>query len=215
MKSSLTLRRPQRGATLLEAIAFLGIAAFVILGAVSLFDKAMTDSNVNAAIVDIQSVVQSIRKAYAGQSNFSGLNTDMLDQLGATPKNWSKQTTGGTYPNKKSQFGGQVVLGTTDDSSVGDSFYIAYTNVPKGACTSLVQALAQQSTGVIVASKGTVNIGTAPNGTSGSPYASGFNKTTLPAVIASTAVVNGAASGCGGTAPFSINARFGFSGPSY
>lgn len=211
MKSSLVLRRQQRGATLLEAIAFLGIAAFVILGAVSLFDKAMTDSNVNAAIVDIQSVVQSIRKAYAGQSTFLGLTTDMIDQLGATPKNWSPLLTGGLSA-KKSQFGGQVVIGSADESSVNDSFYIAYTNIPKGACTSLVQALAQQSTGVVVTSKGYANISTASLGSAS--YSAGFNKTSLPASIAFTGATMGG-SGCGGTAPFSINARFGFSGSSF
>ena len=58
----------QRGASLLESIAFLGVAAIVILGAVALLMSSFGSANTNRAQQEITSIRTSVKKLYMGQS---------------------------------------------------------------------------------------------------------------------------------------------------
>ena len=63
-----SLRRQQVGATLLEALAFLGIAAIVVVGAISMFRAAQGSAQANAMISEINSHRSAIKNIYATQS---------------------------------------------------------------------------------------------------------------------------------------------------
>lgn len=58
----------QRGASLLEGIAYLGIAAVVVLGAVSLLGGAFSSAKSNQATEEAVAMRTAVRKLYIGQS---------------------------------------------------------------------------------------------------------------------------------------------------
>ena len=58
----------QRGASLLEAIAYLGVAALVVLAAVSLLQNAFGSARSNQTTEEITGLRTNVRKMYAGQS---------------------------------------------------------------------------------------------------------------------------------------------------
>ena len=54
----------QRGASLLEGIAYLGIAAIVVLGAVSLLTGAFGSAKANQTTEEVVAIRTSVRKLY-------------------------------------------------------------------------------------------------------------------------------------------------------
>lgn len=56
----------QRGLTLIELIAALGIAAVIIVGALSLYRNADNSQKSNAALQDITAIQQAVRALYQG-----------------------------------------------------------------------------------------------------------------------------------------------------
>jgi hypothetical protein len=63
------LRRAQRGATLLEAIAYLGIAAIVVIGAIALLNGAFSSASSNQTAEQVTAIQTGIKKLYMGQTN--------------------------------------------------------------------------------------------------------------------------------------------------
>ena len=58
----------QRGASLLEGIAYLGIAAIVVLGAVSLLTGAFGSAKANQTTEEVVAIRTAVRKLYIGQT---------------------------------------------------------------------------------------------------------------------------------------------------
>jgi len=118
----------QYGATLLESIAFLGIAAIVILSAVSLLTGAFSTAQSNRASQEVVAIRTAVRKLYMGQGyGTAGLNAALIGAK-AFPSGLS--TVGATVNNG---FGGTVtVTGATTQ------FTIRYTNVPQDACIGTI-----------------------------------------------------------------------------
>ena len=118
----------QRGASLLEGIAYLGIAALVILGAVSLLTTAFGNAQSNRAVEEVISLRTSIRKLYSGQNYGNGAITPTLIAANAVPGTLT--ITGGAITNA---WGGAVVL-----TGAGTNFTITYNNVPQDVCISMI-----------------------------------------------------------------------------
>lgn len=139
-----TLRhRATRGASLLEAVAFLGIAAFVILGAVSLASKAVDSQQETQMIQDLQVVMVTIRKNMDG--NYKGLDHNIVSTLGAMPKNWSgcgSQTDAG---GRLSSFCltpmGRVWIGSHSVMAPDDGFGFTFDQLPAKFCPTLAAFL--------------------------------------------------------------------------
>ncbi|MEA3119675.1 MAG: hypothetical protein QOI13_2945, partial [Paraburkholderia sp.] len=62
-------RHAQRGASLLEAIAYLGIAAIVVIGAVALLNGAFNSAGTNELAEQVNSIQTGVKKLYMGQTN--------------------------------------------------------------------------------------------------------------------------------------------------
>jgi hypothetical protein len=131
----------QRGASLLEGIAYLGIAAIVILGAVSLLTSAFSSAQTNRGAEEIVALRTAVKKLYMGQSAGYGNNTGITAQLisaNAVPKSLTVDTTASTITNAWN--GGVTVTGLTSQ------FKVEYTNVPKDVCINLITSSAGWST---------------------------------------------------------------------
>jgi hypothetical protein len=127
----------QRGASLLEGIAYLGIAALVILGAVSLLGAAFSSAQSNRAIEEIVSIRTAVRKLYTGQVNAYGMAdiTQTLSNSGIFPTTLTPNA-GPPFTMTNTWGGATTVSGTP--LSNGATFTITYNAVPRDACISMI-----------------------------------------------------------------------------
>jgi hypothetical protein len=118
----------QRGASLLEGIAYLGIAAIVVLGAVSLLSTAFSGAKANQVTEEIISLRTAVRKLYLGQA-YKDTAVEDLIAANAVPGTLGRD--GSTVVNT---WGGTVAIAT-----VGGGFTITYPNLPKSICQDVVK----------------------------------------------------------------------------
>ena len=119
----------QRGASLLEGIAYLGIAAIVVLGAVSLLTGAFSSAQSNQAIEEAIALRTATRKLYSGQI-FPAAITPILISAKAVP---ATLVVNGTAVTNK--WGGAV---TVAGNAAGSAFDVVYAAVPKDVCVSML-----------------------------------------------------------------------------
>ncbi|WP_229207091.1 MULTISPECIES: type 4 pilus major pilin [unclassified Duganella] len=120
----------QRGASLLEGIAYLGIAAVVVLGAVSLLGGAFSSAKSNQATEEAVAMRTAVRKLYIGQSYPVESLVPTLIAANAIPGTLARNTEGNALKNS---WGGAVtVMGTAA------GFEITYAAVPKDVCVNLI-----------------------------------------------------------------------------
>lgn len=131
-KSTSTRLFFQNGATLLESLAFLGIAALVILGAIALLSGAFSGADSNRSMQDLSTIRTGIKKLFAGQSNgYTGLGNTTLINAKVFPN--TLVVTDASSGTVKNQWGGTVTAaGNSTD------FTITYNGVPKDVCVNIV-----------------------------------------------------------------------------
>jgi type II secretory pathway pseudopilin PulG len=119
----------QRGASLLEAIAYLGVAALVVLAAVSLLQNAFGSARSNQTTEEITGLRTNVRKMYAGQSYDDTAMLANLITARAIPGTLTVAS--GAITNT---WGGAVTVATVDAAS----FKITYDSVPQDVCMNVV-----------------------------------------------------------------------------
>lgn len=120
----------QRGASLLEGIAYLGIAAVVVLGAVSLLGGAFGSAKSNQATEEAVAMRTAVRKLYIGQSYPVESLVPTLIAANAIPSTLAKNNADNTLKNS---WGGAVTV-----SGTATGFEITYAAVPKDVCVNLI-----------------------------------------------------------------------------
>lgn len=134
MKKNLAIRSDnrlarQRGASLLEGIAYLGIAAIVVLGAVSLLTGAFGSAKSNQMTEEVVAIRTAVRKLYMGQSYPTGSLVQSLLIANAIPNTLSRPTA----TTLSDSWGGAVtVVGTAT------GFTITYNSVPQDVCINAI-----------------------------------------------------------------------------
>lgn len=141
-------RRAQRGASLLEAIAYLGIAAIVVIGAVALLNGAFSSAGTNELAEQVNAIQSGVKKLYMGQSSgYAGITTSTLAAAGVFPSTVPVNSTTGAVTNN---WGGDVLIASPSQGT----FTISYANVPKAVCINAVSA-GGSWTGITVGTGGT------------------------------------------------------------
>jgi hypothetical protein len=124
--------RGQRGASLLEAISYLGIAAVVVIGAIALLSTAFSSANTNAVSEQVSAIQSGVKKLYSGQSsNYSGLDNTVLAAAGVFPSTLAAASNG-TVTNTWD--------GTVTVTGSNTTFAIQFTSVPQSVCVNAVSA---------------------------------------------------------------------------
>lgn len=122
----------QRGASLLEGIAYLGIAAIIIIGAVSLLINAFGGADTNRLIQEVTAIRTSVKKLYMGQSASYSTNSLNSDLIAANAFPTTLAISGTSVSNA---WNGSVdVIGATSQ------FKIIYASVPKDVCINALAA---------------------------------------------------------------------------
>lgn len=149
INTAVNYRVHQKGASLLEGIAYLGIAAIVILGAVSLLASAFGNAQSNRAMEEIVSLRTAARKLYSGQSYPATMAAPMIAAK-AVPGTLTVDSTANTITNG---FGGSVAL-----AGAGASFTITYPSVPQDVCINMLSGASGWSS----VAQGSTSISTSP-----------------------------------------------------
>jgi hypothetical protein len=126
----------QRGASLLEGIAYLGIAAIVILGAVSLLTSAFSNALTNRASEEVVSIRTGVIKLFMAQSaNYGTADmTGLLISAGVFPNTLSQTpAVGQAAAAVVNAWNGAVIV-----TGANSQFTISYASVPENACINLL-----------------------------------------------------------------------------
>lgn len=118
----------QRGASLLEGIAYLGIAAIVVMGAISLLTGAFSSAKSNQANEEVIGLRTAVRKLYMGQTYPTANVVSTLITAKAAPGTLAVDGT-----TLKNSWGGTVAI-----VGSGTGFTITYPSVPKDVCVSML-----------------------------------------------------------------------------
>lgn len=125
-------RDAQRGASLLEAIAYLGIAAIVVIGAVALLSGAFTSAGTNELAEQVNAIQAGVKKLYMGQTNgYTSISNSVLASAGVFPS-----TIPASGANATNVWGGVVKV----TSNTQGTFQIEYQDVPQAVCINAVTA---------------------------------------------------------------------------
>jgi PilS N terminal len=119
----------QRGASLLEAIAYLGVAAVVVLGAVSLLNGAFGSAKSNQTSEELVSLRTAARKLYLGQTYPAAMNAALIS-AGAAPATLVRGEAANSLINS---WGGAVTV-----AGAGATFTITYAGLPRDVCMNVI-----------------------------------------------------------------------------
>lgn len=124
-------RGRQRGASLLEAVAFLGIAAIVILGAVALLRNAFGGASINKTQQELVTMRTNVTRLFSSSATY-GTSTlsEAIQNAGMAPGTLTYDST--TNKNWINSFNGRTTAG-----GAGNTFWVAYTRVAQDACVTL------------------------------------------------------------------------------
>ncbi|MBN3819072.1 pilus assembly protein [Paraburkholderia sp. Se-20369] len=125
--------RKQRGASLLESIAYLGVAAIVIVGAIALLGSAFSSANTNRLAEELNAIQTGTKKLYMGQVNNFGKDSMNANLIAA-------KVFPSTLPTSESNVVSNAWGGTVTVTGAGQTFTVAYTNVPRDVCINTLTA---------------------------------------------------------------------------
>lgn len=125
----------QHGASLLEAISYLGIAAIVVIGAVALLSSAFSSASTNSVDEQVSAIQSGVKKLYMGQAaSYTGLTNSVLASAGVFPSSLSAASGTGVITNT---WNGTIDVAV---ASSANEFTITYTEVPQSVCVNSVTA---------------------------------------------------------------------------
>lgn len=137
-QASPMIMRKEKGASLIEIIAYLGVAGMVIGGALAMYTGASSTQASNQMISDVTGVRTAVRSLWSSSANYGGVN--MLATLftaSRLPTTWSVVGSGATMTAVHQLNGSVGVEGLTAN------FAITLDSLSEDICTS---ALSQQGT---------------------------------------------------------------------
>lgn len=130
-----------RGLTLIEALLFLGLAALVIVGAVTIYNNASNSTRTNEALSQIQTYATGVKGLNSGSSQFTNNADFALPAIrsGVAPKN---AVVGGT--SLVNPWGGATTI--TGRTSF---FTISMAGVPQESCVRLLTSGLMNQGGIV------------------------------------------------------------------
>lgn len=124
-------RKEEKGLSLIESAMVLALAATVTAGVMFYYQSASDSNKTQSAISEVMSATSAINGLYIGQSNYDGLDVNVLKNSSAIPDNY-KNDSGISNP-----FGGALMVGAAGTNNNSFGYYIKLDKLPKSACVSL------------------------------------------------------------------------------
>lgn len=124
-------KKGEKGLSLIESAMVLALAATVTAGVMFYYQSASDSNKTQSAISEVMSATSAINGLYIGQSNYDGLDVNVLKNSSAIPDNY-KNASGISNP-----FGGDLTVGAAGTGNKSFGYYIKLDKLPKSACVSL------------------------------------------------------------------------------
>lgn len=123
----------QKGASLVEIIAYLGVAGMVIGGALAMYMAATSSQGGNQLVADISGVRTAVRSLWSSTANFGTANMlPTLETASRLPSTWSTTGAGAAMTARHQLSAGVGVVGQTS------TFALTFDGIPTDVCTALV-----------------------------------------------------------------------------
>lgn len=144
--ASISFKARQRGASLIEIISYLGVAAIVIIGAVMLLSGAFSSANSNRAIQEISALQLAVKKLYMGQTAGYGTAAmnEQLIKAGQVPSTLN-HVASAPWSITNAWNGAVTVSGNST------TFEISYGSIPQNICIEVLTGLGTQGWNAIMA----------------------------------------------------------------
>ena len=131
---SKSVLRQDRGMTLVELMASMGIAAAVMVSALALYNTANDTQKSNQMIQDIESLRSATKQLYSGQGNYSGMNNGLLISAGKVPTTLRTDAAAKTITSRD---GYSVAITPGAVVGVRQTFDITLTGAPAVMCQEI------------------------------------------------------------------------------
>lgn len=118
----------QAGATLLEALAYLTVAAMVTTGVITMFRPGFSNAQATRLMNEVTTLENNVRDLYASQNTYSSISVGSLIQGSAVPSTLKTSGSGGGA-TLSDTWGGAVTV-----AAVGNGAAVQYANVPSDVC---------------------------------------------------------------------------------
>lgn len=137
-QAALAAKKKQKGASLVEFMMYLGLAALVIVAAVNWYRQSKLTSDVSATIQNLGVLTTNIRNSFASQGTYTGLANTIILSSNGVPEGMRVPGDQNLIRSSFATDGVDVTprnVGGVDD----DGFGITFKEVPIRACNELVQ----------------------------------------------------------------------------
>jgi type II secretory pathway pseudopilin PulG len=128
--------RTQRGATLIEALAYLTVAAVITAGVLSLFGSGFGSSETTRLAVEVTALANNVRDLYASQNTYASVSVAGLVQAKAVPPTLAVSGSGASA-TLSDIWGGAVTVGPYTTASQAE---VQYAGVPQDICRRVLVA---------------------------------------------------------------------------
>lgn len=129
----------QKGASLIEMVAYLGLAGMVIAGALAMFTGASSSQGANQLTQDIVAVRTSTKSLWNATANYGTVNMlSTLSQAKRLPSTWNITGTGASMTANHPLNGKAGVIGLTG------LFAITLDGITADVCTSVISQQGNQ-----------------------------------------------------------------------
>ena len=127
----------QSGRSMVEILGVLAIIGVLSVGGISGYSKAMAKYKLTKAQDQMSMLLVNLRSAFAGSSNFQGLDNKKAIDLNIVPAEMLPKGLGATDDNIINAFSGKVVVAATASNK---HFTIEFGGLGKESCTSLASS---------------------------------------------------------------------------
>lgn len=147
------LLKKQRGASLVEVVAYLGIAGLIIGGALAMFTGASASQSSNQMGVEINGIRTATRSLYSATGNYGTVNMlPTLSQSTQLPSTWIVAGTGSAMTAIHELNAGVGIIGATA------LFNITLDGIPAAQCVSIVSKQGNQGWSAIYVAAATATV---------------------------------------------------------
>lgn len=129
--------RKDKGASILEIIIYMGIAAFVIILVMQGGNQATDTQKVNATVQNLNTLKTSIKQMFSTQRTYEGIANDVLTASSNFPEQMRVPTDGALIAHEWKTDGVDVIAVNIAGSD-NDGFEITYKGVPQRACVDIL-----------------------------------------------------------------------------
>lgn len=147
----------QLGLTLVEGMAFLGVAASVLVGTMALYkiaDTTQKTTELQAGLLEMRRVANEYRLGYG---SYTGFTHTLVINSNRVPGGWGVDTVNGWMTHQFNN--GSVTAGPL---SGGVTYYISADAVPSNVCVEMALAASEWTDVLIGPNSGALNTYTVP-----------------------------------------------------